>query len=562
MKTQFFNRPLGKLTLFFSLVFLLLTVLLLILIGNNPDYTPPSGAQLNFQSSAATEARIVLNWRAVDKASLYELYRAVGEEERVRVYSGSGNTFADSRHAPAKRYTYWVNVIFLDNFTQEYGPFYVLPQPAPPPAKVHPLQITFQISGEAAQFGVEDPNRNTEEIRVLRKGPGERDFRLQAVLPPGQKEFRDEPLIAGKTYRYRFITVFQGRESDPRELILKMPPAEKLPAEMPAAEMPMIGTPPVPPVQPASPAAASAANPGKQTAPAPPAAELPPPTALAIDFQGGNYLQISWEYAGKNIEQVIVERKSGSEREFRQIKILPATESFFLDTGLSAVESYQYRLIALYQDRRSVPSAVLNYATGPGETGENNAGYFQPGKAAFESGDHDRAEQDFRKIRKPENVVEQGKEYLPSRIYLGRIALKRGNYREAAEYFQEASRIEPGRAETYYWWGFAQYQSGDYRRAIEMFEKVFKYQGSLSAESFDAAIFNTHYGIIDSYYHLWQAETEPNKRQGYGKDCFDRGEHFLNKYGRAAAPRGVEDFHTKCQNVNIFQQNINNFSKR
>lgn len=539
MKQLFLNPAVRKLSLFFALA-LALVVLAIYLIGiggGSGNDSDRSDFEVGLRTQEVTEKRIALYWDLIDGAREYEVYRAIGEGgERTRIYSGSGNTFADARHSPDRLYTYWIRVIFADNTSHESGPKYVpAGSPLPPPPRPPEPPAVSPTSGEDfAQFRVKVSGDDIDNVIVERKGPGEADFRQIKILAPSETAFTDAGLQPGTRYEYRFFASAGGNLS--RAKTVKVSTKKQR-------------TPPPPP-------------------PPDSLREIKPvllPPLAAVDDKGDNFVKLSWNYQNGYVEQVIIERKAASARKFAELVTLSAGEKVFTDYSVEPGNTYQYQFKIAYKGQSSNPGQMLAVEiprkpdkelgiSGPDLTG--NKDYFRKGEAAFKSGNFGEAESNLSKVQKPAGEIEQRKEYLKARIYLGQIALKRASYRDAVSYLQEAAQIQSNRPDVYYWLANASLGLEDYHSAIGFFDKVYLYKLNLSRETGKEAIFNTDYGIIVSYYHLWQNESDETQKTAHQQECVNRAEHFLRKYPAGQSIGPENDFQLKRKNVEIYQQNL------
>lgn len=537
MKQLFLNPAVRKLSLFFALA-LALVVLAIYLIGigggsSNAGKTP--GFEVELRTAHITETKIVLNWDLIDNAREYEVYRAIGEGERTRIYNGSGNTFSDARHSPGQTYTYWIRVVFANNTSHESSPKYVLPigSPPPPPPPPGPPAVSPTAGKDFAQFRIRVSGDDIDNVIVERKDPGEADFRQIKILAPSETAFTDAGLQPGTRYEYRFFASAGGNLSRAKAVTVTTP------KERTSQKTTTTTTTTTTPV-------------------------LLPPIA-AVDDKGDNFVKLSWNYQNGYVEQVIIERKAPSGNRFAGLVTLGAGEKSFTDYNVEPGNTYQYQFKIAYKGQSSKPGQMLAVEiprkpdkepeiSGPDLTG--NKDYFRKGEAAFKSGNYGEAESNLSKVQKPAGEIEQRKEYLNARIYLGQIALKRANYRGAMNYLQEAAQIQSNRPDVYYWLANASLGLEDYHSAIGFFEKVHLYKLNLSRETGKEAIFNTDYGIIVSYYHLWQNESDETQKTAHQQECVNLAEHFLRKYppGQSIGPE--KDFQLKRKNVEIYQQNL------
>ncbi len=117
----------------------------------------------------------------------------------------------------------------------------------------------------------------------------------------------------------------------------------------------------------------------------------------------------------------------------------------------------------------AVGLAVL-FLTGAGfqvQAGESGSGYYDLGVFAYEAGDYQEAEGNFKKALKadPENPV-----YLHN---LGRVYLKTGQYEDAGEYLETARDKDPDLAGLNYDLGLLYYKAENYGMASEHFTAAF-----------------------------------------------------------------------------------------
>lgn len=538
MKQIFLNPAVRKLSLFFVLALALVVLAIILIIPPSPPQDELDSAfDVGLRTQEVTEKRIALYWDLIDGAREYEVYRAIGEGgERTRIYSGSGNTHADTRHSPDKLYTYWIRVIFADNTSHEDGPKYVPPGNAPPPPRPpEPPAISSTSGKDFAQFRIRVSGDAIDDVIVERKDPAEAGFRQIKILASTETAFTDSGLQPGTRYEYRFFASAGGNLSRAKTVTVTTGKEKKI-------------TPPPPPIDP---------SPGTKPV-------LLPPVA-AVGDKGDNFVKLSWNYQNAYVEQVTIERKTASAKKFVELVTLSAGEKVFTDYNVEPGNTYHYQLKIAYKGQASKAGEIIPVEiarkpdkepeiSGPDLTG--NKDYFRKGEAAFKSGNHGEAESNLSKVQKPAGEIEQRKEYLAARIYLGQIELRRANYRDAISYLQEAAQIQSNRPDVYYWLGNASLGLEDYHSAIGFFDKVYLYKLNLSRETGKEAIFNTDYGIIVSYYHLWQNETDETQKIAHEQECVNRAEHFLRKYppGQSIGPE--KDYQLKRKNVEIYQQNL------
>ncbi len=551
MKQHFFKHPLGKLTLFIVFLFLLVAAFIYYLLLPSPTPNTAVTSSISFKTPPnLTGTDISASWDVVPNVIRYELYRQIGDGERELVYQGETNSFIEKREFPDRRYTYWVDVVTPGNIKQTFGPFFVLPKSGTvEPVVVDAPKVTKKIKDQEVIFTLRHSGENVDEFLVLVQAPGENDFAPDTVLAASAKKIRRENLPAGK-YTYGFISKFQGALSDTAKITFSI--AEKPPILPPTDNIVVIPkvekreeTPPPPPKEEDKPVALT----------------LQPPTALKIDFQDDSYVHFSWDYIDSKKEKVLVQRKEILNGEFQTLQVLSASESFYMDENLTTGTTYYYQLITVYQDQQSAPSEMLNYTAGPTGGTENNGAEYEAGLQAFLRKDYALAKKHLQNIRKPENPVAQEREYLSAILLLGQIAIYENTLQSARSYLQEALEIDPKRAETYYWLGQYHLRTAAYKNAIENFDKVFKYQRNLSADSFESTLFYSHSGTIEALFGWWQSEDDPEQKGYLARGELDyKTTNFLNKYCNGNIPAGVSEGERHCRNVRIIQQTISNYS--
>lgn len=445
---------------------------------------------------------------------------------RLKMIPGTKLSFSDSSVAEKSPYAYRIRTLYQGRLSDPAE--LSVTTPKDPYKIVRPSTPVVSQTGAGADFlafAVALADDKAESVLVERKGPGDRQFKKLRTLSPAESGFRDTGLRPGSPYQYRFKTVYEGEESDPAVVIAQTE------------------QPPPPPEPP---------KPGPQIAAAlPPLAEVSGSTDGSVSF--------SWTYQNASVEKVLIERRDNPEGEFQPIAQVPAEQKSYTDATVYAGTIFQYRFRSVFQGKQSGPGEVLNFQLAPPPPPPPITNYFPDGEKAYKAGNYIRARDLLSRVPRPESLIEQQKDYLSAQVMLGEIAVREKRYQAAVSHLKEAQSILINRPDVYYWLANAYLGLKQYRPAIANFEEVYVYQENLTGNSGRETIFNTDYGLVVSYYQLWQDETAPQPKRRYETECFNRADHFLFKYADKPAIGPADAFRTRCQNVRIFQQNISSY---
>ena len=434
-------------------------------------------------------------------------------------------------------------IISLDPQPSRANEVFVLPE-AETAINIQPPKVFSTAEQHRIIFAIEPGNQVVDSILVDVQLPDEKQFQKRATLNPVRNEWVDNDLQPGTKYNYLFTAFFNGIASKGELVQVETRAEEKI--EIKRVKASRSENPIDPPI----------AVPERIE----PLITLKPPVSLSVDFQGLDYLQFSWSFPEglPDETKVIVERTGPNDTNFREVAALRKGTLFYLDKGLVSGKTYQYRLYSEFDNRRSAASKALSFTVPPEY--KEAAEALEIGKTKYDEKDFETAVSVLEQISRPEDKKDRYSYYLPAQLLLGKIKVAQKKYLQALGRLKEALAIESSWAEIHFWLAISYQKTGNCVAAIKAFEKVFKYQHTLTRETFEPIRFQSFFGQIKCNFHLWQKEGDRQQKRRYGSECFRIGDHVLTKYCQKRTLKGAPDFSGKCGDINLYLAVISDYS--